>query len=290
MRNYFAFAIFSLTVASMPARAASTTFDFTTCTTVVGTCGNGSYSNITNPFSENMNGVTVTAVAFATAGTSSSNNSALTGTGTTANVGQYTSNGLGVCSSADSSCTDPQHQVDNNGSYEFILFKFSTAVNLSQITLANFGGLTNGNGASSTTNGAGDMDLSYWTGVSGASTTLSSVTNLGTGWSSQNNDPCAGKNQTGGCGTTIGGETVTTDSLSGQNVYYLLVGAAYNSTNCGTGSNPACGNTDSAADFFKIQSLTVTAVTTATPEPATFGLVGMSLAGLAFKVRRRRLN
>jgi len=71
-----------------------------------------------------LNGLTVTATALNTSG----------GTDSVArNCRQYSGNGLGICTTAENTagCGIPEHQIDNNGSYEFMLFQFSTAVDLS---------------------------------------------------------------------------------------------------------------------------------------------------------------
>jgi hypothetical protein len=287
-------ALLALTAAVISSGSAwaTATFDFTQCT-IAGqkensACDSSSYSNnASSAFSQTINGITVTATALGTSGTSSSSDKNLNAS---VSVGQYAGNGLGVCGTGDTSCSDPQHQIDNNRSYQFILFKFSTAVDLSQITLANFGGI-NSSGNFTSTSGSGDMDFSYWTGVSTASTTISNLTSPGSGWSAQTNVSCAGTKEGNGCGTTVDGQVVTTDTLSGTGVTYLLIGAAYDGTSgCSWGA--ACGNTDGAADFFKIQSLSVTngsqsSGQTVTPEPATFGLFGLALAGFGLVARRR---
>jgi len=278
-------------ITARPASAIAT-FDFTQCD-IAGqvensTCGSSSYSNnAASAFSQTVDGVTVSATALASSGTSNYNDKNLNAT---AHVGQYAGYGLGVCSSGDTSCSDPQHQIDNNRSYEFILFKFSTPVSLSQITLANFGGL-NSSGSFNTSEGGGDMDFSYWTGVSTASTTIGNLASPGAGWSSQNNVSCTGTKESTGCGTTVDGDVVTSASLTGSNVTYLLVGAAYNATS-GCTSGATCGNTDSAADFFKIQALTVNDTTTTqisgAPEPGTLALLPAALVGLWMWRRRER--
>jgi hypothetical protein len=72
-----------------------------------------------------------------------------------------------------------------------------------------------------------------------------------------------------------GSGTPVTDALAGGDVTYLLIGA----------SVPDAGTT---TDSFKLNTLTVNNVVTATPEPATFGLLGLALTGLGVYGRKRK--
>ncbi len=72
-----------------------------------------------------VSGETVTATAWSLTGNSGT-------TFQTATLGQYSGLGLGVCNqdelSARGGCQAPQHEVDNNGQLDFVLFTFSQAV------------------------------------------------------------------------------------------------------------------------------------------------------------------
>jgi hypothetical protein len=225
-----------------------------------------------------LNGVTVTATAYATV--SNSNTSINTTTGAS-ELGQYGGDGLGVCSVGDSGysssnptagCNDPAHQVDNSGDYEFILFTFSTAVNLNTITLANFG-------TTGADQGTIDMDMSYWVN----SGTPTSLTSLG---APTGNDFCGDSSEPGNqnCPAhyydTTGGTSLT-DGLTGSNVTSLLVAAYVGSTSSPADSNP---------DYFKVQDLNINKSGSPTPEPATFGMFGLALAGLGLIARKRKLS
>jgi hypothetical protein len=225
--------------------------------------------------------------AFDIAGTSAGPGSADFKAGST---GYYAGNGMGVCETGaglpNNDCASPNHQINNgtdvnltsggqSGStyyYEFILMQFvGASVNLQSMTLGNFG--TNG----STTNPFG---ATYWTYTGSDTLTqmeaaLGGTTagNLGniSGFSGATSTTC-----TSGCSVNATG---VTDALTGSNVTYLLFGASISS---GAGS-----------DFFKLQDLNIAGVTTTnsvspTPEPATFGLVGLALAGLGIYGRKRK--
>jgi len=263
-------------MAVVPLQATTTSFDFTQCSnSSIGqvensACGTSSYSNTSNSFSQTVSGITVTATAYATAAGASGSAGTALSSGNSATVGQYTGNGLGVCSSGESGspdynnynssnptgCNSPYHQVNDGGDYEFILFTFSTPVSLGSITLANFGG-----------GSLSSMDLSYWDNPSSLLTIPAAATNV-----------LCGQNGAATCPTVEGngggiGVGSLTDSLSGPNVTTLLVGAY----------------TGGTSSFFKIQGLTVGPVT-ATPEPATFGMIGFALASLSLVARKRKAS
>ena len=285
MKHRILLAIIGMAALSMPASATST-FDFAACGQTVGgvtqtessLCDSSGFSNTgtgkAGPFSQTINGLTVTATAYAT---DSKTNLNLV-TGTSAVVGQYSGYGLGVCSTGDTAagyhssnpsagCTPPYHQVNNYDNYEFVLFEFSAGVNLSSIQLANFG---------FNPGGASDMDMSYWTSTSSSvnPTTMSTLSTTG-GFSNE-------------ASITYSGSTnPVTDSFSGSpintsDVTYLLVGAMYGG--------------DTTPDFFKIQDLAVSpvpagnTVVLATPEPTTFGLIGLALTGLGLIARKRKAS
>jgi hypothetical protein len=235
----------------VPASANSTTFNF--ANVQAGSTGN-SYGN---SLSFTVGGITVTETAFYVAAgyTGSTKFGA-------AAVDNYSGStlGLGVCSPNDpggTGCGSPSHQVDNAVGDEFILFTFSGGtVGLgtgSSIQVANYAPDPNGSGTA--------VDLTYYsasTAIVAGTTTMSSETGAHTV------DANAGS-----------GVTVTDSNLIGGNITYLLIGAAVN---------------DSVDDAFKVNSLTVNTSNsvTATPEPATFGLIGLALAGLGVYGRKRK--
>jgi hypothetical protein len=301
MKNSVTLALFGLVViAGIPVNATASAFNFTTSSTT--TAG----------------GITASAYAFEATGTGYTGSGATlvattytnlfgpTSTGNNApSVGVYSGDGLGICegsnqNSNSNDCTQPNHQINNGPNntlsgaspcasgnpcdFEFMLFQFGAAVNLSQIQLGNFGS------SGSATN---PFNATYWTSSSLLS--LSSIeTDLegksvggvtGTdGFSTEAQTSCAtgqttlGPGANGTNGTYNDGCALNTngiDNLSGTGVKYLLIGASV-----------AAGQP--GQDAFKIQDISFTA--TATPEPATFGVIGLSLAGLELLRRKRKLN
>ncbi len=104
-----------------------------------GSMGEGSYGNTRSFISD---GVTVTASAWGY--TYGSSDSALE----SAALGRW-STGLGACNRSES-CGDPNHQVDNVGADDFVLFTFSEAVDITSIRIDPYG--------------THDRDVSYWIG------------------------------------------------------------------------------------------------------------------------------
>jgi len=225
------------------ASAATVSFDFTNGNSTGGSDGNSkTYTN--GIFS-------VVATSFSLAGN-------LSGNFTTAQLDQYNTLGLGVCDQFES-CSDPEHQVDNHGAFDFVLFKFYVS-----------GVLTTVDPASIVINpyGTYDRDVTYYIGNS--TTNLSTIGLAGLGGAG-----FGGRNDND---STVSGNSRSV-SLGGGNGNELLFGARLS----GNGA-------DNNLDYFKIESLTINtvALSTVTPEPATFGLAGMALLGLGFIRNRTR--
>jgi hypothetical protein len=303
MKNFPGLAILACVLLAAGPASAGNYFDFT------GTAG--------NPYTTS-DGITATAYAFEATGTAYTGSGATlvastytnlygpTSTGNNApTVGEYSGDGFGICeglnqNSNGNDCSSPNHQVNNgpnnvtsaaaacsstnNCNFEFMLIQFNSAVNLSQIQLGNWG----------TTGANSDPFVStFWTSSSAASlatvesglenTSVSGVTGTD-GFGTETAGACTGSGSTsnniGGGGNNNGsyvdncavnGNGLTT--LNANNVTYLLFGASVAPGQAGQ-------------DFFKIQDISFTP--TATPEPATFGLIGISLAGLGLLSRKRR--
>lgn len=303
MKNFPGLAILaSVLFAAVPAIAGNY-FDFT------GTGG--------NPYTTS-DGITATAYAFEATGTAYTGSGATlvataytnlygpTSTGSNApSVGVYSGDGIGICEGSNQNsngddCDQPNHQVNNgpnnvtsgaaacsssnNCDFEFMLIQFNSAVDLNQIQLGNWG----------TTGTNTDPFIStYWTSASMASLsqietdleakTISQVAGTD-GFSAEMAGACSGggstTNNIGGGGNNNGsyvdncavnGNGLTT--LNTGAVTYLLIGASVAQGQAGQ-------------DFFKIQDISFTGA--ATPEPATFGLIGLSLAGLGLLSRKSK--
>ena len=252
MKKYSLAAIIGGAILSVvPASANSTTFNFATGQ------GDSTGNSYGNSLSYTVGAITVTETAFSLANgfTSSSKFAA-------AAVDNYSGAtlGLGVCSVNDpggTGCSSPGHQVDNAVGDEFILFTFSGGtVGLgtgSSIEVANYAPDPTGSGTA--------VDLTYYsasTAITAGTTALSSETG------SHTVDGNAGS-----------GVTVTDSNLVGGTITYLLIAAAVN---------------DTVNDAFKVNELTVNTSNSIapTPEPATFGLIGLALAGLGVYGRKRK--
>ncbi len=287
MRNSILVALCGIAaIAAVPARATTSGFDFTQCgtssnyygnaQTESGYCGSAGYSNTSNSFSQTVTGIgTVTATAYTTAKNASSSAGTALTSGTNAVMGQYTGYGLGVCSIGDSGystsnpsygCDAPTHQVDDSGSYEFILFTFSSAVDISSITLANFGdGSLNG------------MGLSYWVDPTSLTTIPAGATTVLCGTNGAASCPTS-EGDGDGIGASKGSWTTNLNGTTGlTDVTSLLVAADVKETD----------------DYFKVQGLGGVkpySDPASAPEPATFGMLGFALVGIGWYARKRQLN
>jgi hypothetical protein len=128
------------------AASAAVTFDFTSTSgsfsgsNSLGTCAttNGGYCANGDIFTQTVGGVTLTATAW----NSTSNSAAFTTSELFKSGSAPTYVGLGVCNSAEgthttglSNCTNTEGYLDNSGSLDLILFRFSAPVDPTQITI-----------------------------------------------------------------------------------------------------------------------------------------------------------
>jgi len=221
-----------------------------------------------------------------------------TGGGTGAN---WTSNSLlfysggGLAMNSDGA-TSPNHAIDNNGNTEAVLLGFSSSVVLSNISL---GYATNGASGcpNSCVQTAVDASVFRYTGTL-ATPTLGSIGSMD-GWELVGNYGDLTKG--GGNSVNVSGSGATTNTTGGSggkgSSWWLI--SAYNS-NFGSASQSR-GSLDSGNDYFKILAVSGTKCTSTqpgvcgggtqvnqTPEPASIGLIGVSLLGLAGSRRRHR--
>ena len=288
MKNWILTTLFGMAVmAAVPANATTSDFNFTDVTpTCTPSCSNGQSTlggnMVFSGFSQSSSiggtqGGTVTNSVTMTAWEVPISGSGSTGNLQTAYSGYYAGYGVGICNTVEGSgCGSPVHQIDNGSAdYEFMQFQFTTAVNITQIVLANFG--TN----------ASTVNLSNTLFSSGSAINLGSTT-LSTLQSSDNQQNVVCTNAaSNGNGCSAAGETwsdpanaanggtlapTLTESVGLNGVTTLIIAAEIGQTN----------------DYFKVQS--ITASLTATPEPATFWLIGSALVGLGMIARKRKIS
>jgi hypothetical protein len=170
-----------------------------------------------------------------------------------AQLGRATNYGLWACNTGEGiNCSSPEHQIDNVGGMEFVLFQFSQAVDPSSISI--------------TTYSQADLDVSYYLGNVASNLSLASV-NLaelaGLGFGGRINDDV---------NSYATSRTVSIVNNGGVNA--LLVGARISG--------------DSKADYFKIQQLSVNTVSDV-PEPGTFLMTGAALFALGLVRRAKKV-
>jgi PEP-CTERM motif len=229
------------TLTASPAAADPVTWSFTG--TQGGTMGEGTYGN-TRTFT--AGGVTVTASAWGyTYGSSDSafENAAL---------GRW-STGLGACNRSEgSNCGSPNHQVDNVGVDDWILFTFSAAVDITSVRIDPWGTY--------------DRDVSYYVGNVTTPLNLTGVTYAGL--------------TARGFGTRWDNTADASDAARNVQPIYGLNGSEY--VNAILVGGQMYSDQD---DWFKITSISGNTRTTNTvPEPTTLVLFGL---GAAMAVRRR---
>ena len=180
---------------AMATPAQATTIPLNTNSGVGG--GAGSYDNGSSGNSRTfvVGTYSVTATAYTYSGTSTA------GLFSAAQLGLYSGNGLGVCEGGSTSCTSPNHQVDDASSrQEWILLQFTGEVGLLDAVL-------------NTTNSS-DTDIRFYSGVGSLNPLLSTVhySTLGTLGTSDDT-------------TNTSGPNPRTATISLPDVKWLLIGA-----------------------------------------------------------------
>jgi hypothetical protein len=172
-------------------------------------------------------------------------------------IGRY-SHGLGVCYPGED-CSNPNHQTDNSGFDDFILFEYSAPVDPTTVRIT----------TTSSSSSQRDSDVSFWLGGTGSAQNL----NL------------AGTSVAGLAGLGFGGHTPDDGGILAQNGYRdvsippngafvnkMLFGSRYGQSN----------------DFFKITSMVGSFNGGgAVPEPSSVVLLG-TVALIAARMIRKR--
>ena len=206
------------------------------------------------------------------------------------NLLYFGGNGLGMCSGYDVtvSCAQPNHAMDNNGTTEGVLMKFSSSVVLSSIGIGYIGS-------------SGDADISLWRFVGTAS--IQSPAELNTVGASKAAMEAAGWSLVANYAdlaldTSNPYNTVNSGAVGSS--WWLVT--AYNSsyasgTNVdlnGTGTGKGDGFT-SGNDYFKIYAVagdacvgdTTKCGPKKTPEPSSLALASLAIGGLFYSRRRK---
>lgn len=189
--------------------------------------------------------------------------------GSNARLGQWSA-GLGVCNqSSSSSCGNPEHQVDNVGTNDWVLFTFSEAIDIQSIIVDP---CCDGD--------ARDTDVSYWAG----NLSLTGSDGLGfnlAGYDNAELNTLFGMNRVDQSGPSQTGAVthVISTTPSSKMVNAILFGAKV--------GNP---DTTSAKDYFKIKTIVGIGQDITVPEPGVLAMVGLGLAAIAHRARRRRVQ
>jgi len=125
-----------------------------------GTVGGSSPFGNTRTYTNGANSVTVS--SFSLPGN-------LSGNFVPGQLGWFSSLGLASCNNTGegANCDNPEHQVDNNGSYDFVLFVFNSVMDPTSIVINPYG--------------AYDRDITYWVGNLGANLSTLNLGTLGLG-------------------------------------------------------------------------------------------------------------
>jgi hypothetical protein len=93
----------------------------------------------------------------------------LSGNFVKADLGWYNTLGLASCNNTGegAGCSNPEHQVDNNGSYDFVLFVFNGTVDPTSILINPYGTY--------------HRDITYWVGNLGVNLSTLNLGTLGLG-------------------------------------------------------------------------------------------------------------
>jgi len=125
-----------------------------------GTVGGSSPFGNTRTYTSGSSSVTVSSFSLP---------SNLSGNFVPAQLGWYSGLGLASCNNTGegAGCSNPEHQVDNNGSYDFVLFVFNSVMDPTSILINPYGDY--------------DRDVTYWVGNLGANLSTLNLGNMNLG-------------------------------------------------------------------------------------------------------------
>ena len=147
-----------------------------------GTVGGSSPFGNTRTYTSGSSSVTVSSFSLP---------SNLSGNFVPAQLGWYSGLGLASCNNTGegAGCSNPEHQVDNNGSYDFVLFVFNSVMDPTSILINPYGDY--------------DRDVTYWVGNLGASLSTLNLGNMGLGSRTDDNSTSSDNSRS----VSIGGGT-----------------------------------------------------------------------------------
>ncbi len=229
--------------------ASAATIDFTTGSSSSGTMGNSLCYNSAGASTACNGSQFLTVTAWGVTGGAGGNT-----TFDTAALGHYAGSnlGLGVCNQSEGAgCSAPNHEVDNSGHLDFVLFQFSSTITSASVIL-------------NPVCNCGYTDSTYYTGSLTGSISGKSLAQLGTVGLNSSSSQSGGNSQ----------QNLGISGISGG-VTSILLGADI--------AGPHFGS-----DYFKIGSLTFTPGSSV-PEPSSLMSLGIGLGLLTWAGYRRKI-